>query len=202
MIHEISSSDYHLLRLTGWGRYSWEFLPTKGIPFGSLNPDQKNAIFHTRFQTWPLKFRPVEIMLSLLDRKITEKKKIYFEAAYYTNWATNITPKKTSFSYSFFLIHLGLKLQIRSQTPLVPSKTIPYSRPEKRRSQYPFSDRNSANTLPTYLYSLERVTYPTHIPRGYSPPAVSSLNMNERNKPVYNISILALLQIKLYILEP
>ena len=61
----------------------------------------RNAIFYTRFQTAPLKSRPVfrpglqEIRSSLLSRKNTKRKdlqKIYFEFAY----------------YSFFLIHLEL----------------------------------------------------------------------------------------------
>lgn len=32
--------------------------------------------------------------------------------------------------YSLFLIHLGLKQQIRLYTPVVPSKTTPDSRPK------------------------------------------------------------------------
>ena len=74
---------------------------------GSSNPDpisqQKNVIFHTRFQTRPLKsipvFRPgpglkAEIMLSLL--RLERKRNIIqirFELAY----------------FSFFLTHLELK---------------------------------------------------------------------------------------------
>ena len=66
MIPEISSSHDHLVRLRDGGGIPEYSCPTKGILLGSL------------------KFIPVEIMVSLLDRKITEKK-IYFEFAYYAN---------------------------------------------------------------------------------------------------------------------
>jgi len=84
----------------------------------------KSVIFHTRFRTKTLKsipvFRPglLDIVLSLLrwERQIKDfSLKIHFEFVYYS---------------IFLSFHLELKQQIRSYTPVVPSKTIPDSRPK------------------------------------------------------------------------
>jgi len=48
--------------------------------------------------------------------------------------------------YSFFLIHLELKRQIRSYTPVVSPKTIPVSRPKRRKNHTLWGDK--------YLYGL------------------------------------------------
>ena len=45
--------------------------------------------------------------------------------------------------FSFFLTHLELKQQIRSYTPVVPSKTIP-----DEQNLYPFSDQNGYRLCP------------------------------------------------------
>lgn len=71
--------------------------------------------------------------------------------------------------YSFFLIHLDLKLQIRSYTPVVPSKTIADSRPKCVKSIPVF-------TIPfikggTYLYGLYKRVPP---PPGLQLPFVTS----------------------------
>ena len=96
---------------------------SKSLP--SFRP--KNVIFHTRFQTclW-------EIMSSLfrLERQQTRFLKILFEFAY----------------FSFFVIYLKLKRQIRSYIPAVSSKTISDSRPKWAKS-IPFSDQNGEKTL-------------------------------------------------------
>ena len=55
------------------------------------------------------------------------------------------------FAYFYFvLIHLELKRQIRSDIPVVPSKTIPDSRPKwtKCMPAYPFSDQKGPKTIP------------------------------------------------------
>ena len=62
---------------------------------------KENFNFHSYFQTWPLKFIPLG-----------------------GNYA-----KEFAFFF-FFLIHLELKRQIRSYTPVIPSKTIPNSKPK------------------------------------------------------------------------
>ena len=56
-----------------------------------------------------------------------------------------------------FLTHLEFKRQIPSYTPLVPSKTMPYSRPT---GLYPFSSRKGQHTLgggtdPSDLYKRD-----------------------------------------------
>ena len=90
---------------------SWGVLP------GSPNPDplsdQKKAIFHTRFQTWPVNayhfqtwHRQKLCHLTQIKPLIKRFFKINFAFAY----------------YSFFLIHLQLKGQIRSYTLVVPLK--------------------------------------------------------------------------------
>ena len=106
------------------------------------------SCFHTRFQTWPLKSIPfirpgvarnyVIITYLVLIVNIyniynqnANKKKIHFEFAY----------------YSFFLIHLKLKRQIRSCPSRIPSKTIPEFRPKWAKSIL-LSDLNGAKTIP------------------------------------------------------
>ena len=64
-----------------------------------------------------------------------------------------------SISSSFFLIHLELKRQIRLYTPVVPSKTIPVSRPQWTKSTPVFRPkRRKKHTLwgGTYLYGLHK----------------------------------------------
>ena len=90
------------------GTSCWGVLP------GSLNPDaisdRKKAIFHTCFQTWPLNAYPFSdlacigrnyVIITWIKPLIKRFLEINFEFAY----------------YSFFLIHLQLKGQIRLYTP-------------------------------------------------------------------------------------
>ena len=115
-----------------------------GVPLGSPNPDpipdQKTVIFHTLFQTSPLF---INITCTQIRTPTKRFLKIHFEFAY----------------NSFFLIHLELKRQILSYTPVIPSKTILDSR-QKWINLYPSSSRNGAKTIPyeggIYLYVLYR----------------------------------------------
>ena len=94
----------------------------------------KNVIFHTCFQTRSLISIPVfipglwaEIMSSLLTLELKQKKilQIHFEFKY----------------FPFFLWNNKL---IRSYTPIVPSKTIPDSRPKWAKFIYTHSQTKKA----------------------------------------------------------
>ena len=65
--------------------------------------------------------------------------------------------------FSFFLIHLELRWQIRPYAPVVPSKTIPYCR--NGWSVYPFSDQKGPKTI---LFRMAHI-YMAYI-REYRPP--------------------------------
>ena len=120
----------------------------------------RNVIFHTRFQTRPLKpihvFRPglkAEIMLSLL--RLERKQKNY----------SNVFRIRIFLllSYSFGIETLNAFIY-----SVVPSKTISGSRP-KVQSVYPFSDQNGAKTLPdgaahTYMASIREYPTPGYVP--------------------------------------
>ena len=129
-------------------------------PPGSPNTDpisdQKIVISHTRFQTWPLKsrsiFRPgvgrnyVIITYFRMPTKIFLK--IHFEFAY----------------YSFFLIHLELKRQTRSCTPVENHTRI---QTKTGKVYTPVSDQNGAKTIPfkaAYTYKANVRENPS--PRG------------------------------------
>ena len=97
--------------------------------------DQTSKI-HIRFKTWSLG-RNYVISTRLGKQKLGLGLgliiQIHFEFAY----------------FSFFLTYLKLKREIRSYTPVVPTKTIPDSRPKWAKCiQYPFPDQNGAKTLP------------------------------------------------------
>ena len=104
-------------------------------PPGSQYPhpisDQKIVISHTRFQTWPLKSRPIfrpgvgrnYVIITYFRMPTKIFLKIHFEFAY----------------YSFFLIHLELKRQTRSCTPV-----------ENHRKTYPNSDQNRQSLYPRF----------------------------------------------------
>ena len=88
------------LRIHRGERYSWEFVVGVCHPvlqILALFPDQKVVFFHSRFQTWPLKFIPVLIpgvgrtYVIIIEIRAPAKRvlKIYLDFAY----------------YSFFLIH-------------------------------------------------------------------------------------------------
>ena len=85
---------------------------------------------HTHFQTWPLKI-PTKRFLN-----------IHFEFV----------------NYSFFLIYLELQRQIRSHTPVVPSKTTPDIQTKLGKGYTPLSDQYGFKNLllwgGTYLYGL------------------------------------------------
>ena len=103
----------------------------------------KNVILHTRFQTWPLGRNYVIITLNA-NQNIFQ---IHFEFAH------------LSF-LSFFSIYLELKRLkrwIRSYTHIVPSKTIPDSRPKWAKCIFLFKPKRRKNPTRsggTYLYSL------------------------------------------------
>ena len=85
-------------------------------------------------------------MLSFLRTPTEKFLKILFEFAY----------------YSFFLIHLELKRQIRPCTPEFPRK--PYANLDKKRqSLCPFSNQNRAKTIPfgvAHTYKANIREYP------------------------------------------
>ena len=91
---------------------SWGVLP------GSPNPDpisdQKKAILHTRFQTWPLNAQHFQTWLRQKKYVIITQIKPLIKRFFKINIAFAY--------YSFFLIHLHLKGQIRSCTLVVPLK--------------------------------------------------------------------------------
>ena len=117
------------------GGYSWEFLVGGSVPlrFSKSWPyfRPKYLFFYTRFQLRLTKSTPrsraglEEILLSSFRFRAQTKRflKIHLEFAYYL----------------FFLIHLELKWQLRSYTPVGPSKIISDSRP-KWGNSVPFSD--------------------------------------------------------------
>ena len=77
---------------------------------------------------------------------VAKKKRRHFEFAY----------------FSFFLTHLELKRKIRSYTPVVPSKTIPDSRPKWAKCIPVFRPKRPQNhTLwGGYLYGLYKEVPP------------------------------------------
>ena len=114
-------------RLTGGGGYSQEFLVEEyhRIPQILTLFQTKKCHFHTRFlpglkNSYPFSDLPEQKLCHhQLDQNASKKiLKIHFEFAY----------------FSRFLFHLDLKQQIRSYTPVVPSKAIPDSRPKWAKS--------------------------------------------------------------------
>ena len=95
----------------------------------------KNVNFHSCFQTWSLKFIP-------LGRNSAKEFAFFF----------------------FFLIHLKLKQQTRSYTPVIPSKTIPDSKPKwaKCISVFNRPKKRKSHTLwgGTYLHGFHKETSP------------------------------------------
>ena len=93
-------------------------------------------------------------MLSFLRTPTVRFLKMHFEFAY----------------YSFFLIHLELKRQIRPCTPEFPRK--PYANSDQnRQSLCPFSNQNSTKTIPFGAAH----TFKANI-REYLPPLAISLD--------------------------
>ena len=127
------------------------------MPPGSLNPDPyfrpKNVIFHTCFQTRPLKSIPFS--------DLAFKQKLCY---YYLDQSANETILQIHFEFSyfsFFRTHLELKL---------PQK--PYQIPDQNgQSVYPFSHQNGAKTLPDGAAHA----YITYI-REYPPPPGSNVS--------------------------
>ena len=74
--------------------YSWEFL-VGGVPSGSPNPDPifrpKTVIFHTCFQTWPLKSTPIP-RPSLLRLEQPASNKKYFLKSISNPWKSYPIP--------------------------------------------------------------------------------------------------------------
>ena len=126
------------------GGYSWEFLVGGSVPlwFSYSWPyfRPKYLIFYTRFQLRPTKSTPrsraglEEILLSSLRFRAQTKRflKIHLEFAYYL----------------FFLIHLELKWQLRSYTPVGPSKIITDSRPKWGNSNTRFQTKTAQRPYP------------------------------------------------------
>ena len=113
-----------------------------GVPPGSPNP---NLISDQKMPSSTLVFRPglyAEVMSSLLRLERKQKSlQMHFEFAY----------------FYFVLIHLELKRQLHSYAPVVPSKTIPDSRPKLAKCIPVFTPKRPKNhTLwgNTYLYGL------------------------------------------------
>ena len=117
------------------GDYSWEFLGGCVTQFSKSWPyfRPKSVIFHTRFQTRPLKPIPIarpglwaEIMSSLL--------RFFKMLAKFLH-------------VSFFVIQLELKQQICSYTPVDPSN--PYLIQDQNGQRvYSFSDWKGTKTIP------------------------------------------------------
>ena len=80
--------------------------------------------------------------------------------------------------YLSFLFIWELKQQKRSNSPIVPSKTIPDSRPTCKRSLYPFSHRNDTNTIPLGAAH----TYMAYI-REYPPPPPPEVSAKRVESP-------------------
>ena len=77
--------------------------------------------------------------------------------------------------FSFFLIHLELRWQIRPYAPVVPSKTIPYCR--NGWSVYPFSDQKGPKTI---LFRMAHI-YMAYI-REYRLPPPSPTRGGEKSE--------------------
>ena len=132
------------------------------MPPGSPNPDpisdQKNVIFHTRFQTcrW--------LQNATLNVYIKQKSCHVI----ITEMKTAAKKAISNSCYTFFLIRLELKRRTRWYTTIVPLLTIPHFRPKWTKSIYPFQDRNGAKTPPfgggTYLYGLYKGVSPGNVP--------------------------------------
>ena len=134
------------------GGYSWEFLVGGSVPlrFSYSWPyfRPKYLICYTRFQLRLTKSTPrsraglEEILLSSFRFRAQTKRflKIRLEFAYYL----------------FFLIHLELKWQLRSYTPVGPSKIISDSRP-KWGNSVPFSDWIGTKPYPLGLHMPVRL---------------------------------------------
>ena len=136
----------------GGGAYSWDFLVGCATWFFKSWPDfrPKNVIFHTHFQTRTIKSIPIfrpglypEIMLSLIRLECKPKKN-----------SSNPTGIRILFflSYSF-----GIETISTFIHSLVPSKTIPDSKPKWAKCIpvfRPKQRKNPARWGSTYLYSL------------------------------------------------
>ena len=136
-----------------------------GVParFSKSRPDfrPKNVIFHTRFQTRPLKsipvFRPglqVEIMLSLLRLEREQ------------NNSSNSFLIRIFFFLSFLLIWNSNDKDVCT-LPQFPQKPYPIPVQNGQRL-YPFSDQNGTKTLPdgaAHTY----IAYIRVYPPGYNP---------------------------------
>ena len=108
-----------------------------GVPLGSPNPDPISD--QKMLMSTPV-FRPglqAEIMLLRLARK-QQILQIHFEFVY----------------IFFFLAHLELKRLIRSYAPVVPSKTIPDSRPKWAQHIPVFRPKRSKKPYPMVHWCL------------------------------------------------
>ena len=131
-----------------------------GVPPGCSNPDSisdhQTSKIHTRFQTWILGRNYVIII------RLGPKHKNYsnpFRICIFL-----------FLSYSF---GIGF-LKKFSQTPVVPSKTQPDSKPKIGQSVYPFSDQNGGGAAHTYMAYI----------REYPPGQMSGFVACSRSSPV------------------
>ena len=112
--------------------------------------DQK-CHFHTPFQKCPLKYISVFQPGGLTNATHVSLGNIL------SSYQEPITLKSISKSHitlTLFLIHLELKRQIRSCTPVVPWKTMPVIPDQNRQSLYnvPVFRSNGAKIIPFFIY--------------------------------------------------
>ena len=142
----------------GGGGYSWGFVAGSRpvLQILTLFQTKKIVISHTRFQTWPLKSRSIfrpgvgrnYVIITYFRMPTRIFLKIHFEFAY----------------YSFFLIHLELKRQTHSCTPVENHTRI---QTKTGKVYPPVSDQNGAKTIPfkaAYTYMANVRENPS--PRG------------------------------------
>ena len=91
------------------GNYRWECASQFSNPRPYFRP--KNVIIHTRFQKWPLRNYVIITQIRTVTRKIS------------------LNPLRIRI-FLFLSYPFGTETIKRSYTSLVPSKTIPYSRPK------------------------------------------------------------------------
>ena len=105
----------------------------------------KQAIFHTRFQTWPLKFKPVfrpelENIHPFSERKLTQGVKL--------SWNDIV--------YLFLFLAISWSFQLRTEKRNMFVSFRKCSRPQNPdpisdhncQNLYPFSDQNGSKTIP------------------------------------------------------
>ena len=131
------------------GGYSWWGCATRVLQILTPFSDQK-CHFHTPFQTCPPKYISVFQPGGLTNGTYVSLGKIL------SSYQEPITLKSISKSHiplTLFLIHLELKRQTRSCTPVVPWKTMPVIPDQNRQSLYnvPVFRSNGAKIIPFFI---------------------------------------------------